>query len=49
LVALFFIGAFAGHEFKWKEVTLLTIIMTIFAIAVFVMGLGLPYPLIQGF
>ncbi len=49
LVALFFIGAFAGHEFKWKEVTLLTIIMTIFAVVVFVTGLGLPYPLIQGF
>jgi len=49
LVALFFISAFGGHEFKFKEVAILAVIMTVFAIAVFVVGLGLPYPLIQGF
>jgi hypothetical protein len=49
LVALFFISAFGGHEFKFKEVVILTVVMTIFSIAVFVVGLGLPYPLIQGF
>lgn len=49
LVAMFFLSAYAGHEFKWKEVTILTVIMTIFAIGVFVVGLGLPYPLIKGF
>ena len=48
LVAMFFCSAYAGHEFKWKEVTILTVIMTVFAIGVFVIGLGLPYPLIKG-
>ena len=49
LVLMFFISARAGHEFKIKEVVILTIFMTIFAIAVFVKGLGLPYPLVSGF
>jgi len=49
LVALFFISAFGGHEFKFKEVAILTVVMTAFAIGVFVVGLELPYPLIQGF
>ena len=49
LVAMFFLSAYGGHEFKWKEVTILTVVMTIFAIGVFVIGLGLPYPLIKGF
>ena len=49
LVALFFISAFGGHEFKFKEVAVLTVVMTAFAVAVFVVGLNLPYPLIQGF
>jgi len=49
LVAMFFLSAYAGHEFKWKEVTILTVVMTLFAIGVFIVGLGLPYPLIKGF
>lgn len=49
LVSMFFISAYGGHEFKWKEVTILTVIMTLFAIGVFVIGLGLPYPLIREF
>ncbi|KPK19826.1 MAG: tripartite tricarboxylate transporter TctB family protein [Betaproteobacteria bacterium] len=49
LVALFFISALGGHEFRFKEVAILTVVMTIFAIAVFVVLLGLPYPLIQEF
>jgi len=47
LVAMFFFSAYAGHEFKWKEVTILTVVMTLFAIGVFIIGLGLPYPLIK--
>lgn len=49
LIALFFISAFGGHEFKFIEVLILTVVMSAFAVAVFVYGLGLPYPLIQGF
>lgn len=43
LVALFGISTLAGHEFKLKEVIILTIVMIIFAWAVFIHGLGLPY------
>lgn len=45
LVVLFFVSAFAGHEFKFKEVIILTVIMITFAWAVFIYGLGLPYRL----
>lgn len=45
LIVLFFVTAYAGHEFKVKEVLILTAIMCLFATAVFVWGLGLPYPL----
>lgn len=49
LVAMFFLATLGGHEFKWKEVVILTAIMTVFAIGVFIYGLGMPYQLIQGF
>lgn len=45
LVVMFFLAAFAGHQFKWLEVTILTVLMTAFAWAVFIWGLGLPYRL----
>jgi hypothetical protein len=45
LVVLFFVSALAGHEFKLKEVIILTALMTLFAWAVFIYGLGLPYRL----
>lgn len=45
LVVLFFIAAFAGHEFRWKEVLVLTIVMIAFAWGVFIYGLGMPYRL----
>jgi hypothetical protein len=48
LAVMFVLASAAGHEFKWKEVIILTILMSIFAILVFVKGLGLPYPLIEG-
>lgn len=48
LVAMFFVSAYAGHEFRWKEVVILTLLMVPFAVGVFVYGLGLPYPLIVG-
>ena len=45
LVALFFIAAYAGHEFRAREVLVLTVVMSVFAAVVFVWGLKLPYSL----
>ena len=45
LVMLFFVSALAGHEFKFKEVIVLSVVMILFAWAVFIYGLGLPYRL----
>jgi Tripartite tricarboxylate transporter TctB family len=42
---LVFIAAFGGHEFKWKEVTILYIALIIFSVLVFVKALTLPFPL----
>jgi hypothetical protein len=36
-------AAFAGHEFKWKEVAILAVGAAIFAVWVFVKGLGLSF------
>jgi hypothetical protein len=46
---MFFVSAYAGHEFRWKEVVILTALMVPFAIGVFIYALGLPYPLMVGF
>ncbi len=45
LVAMFFISAFGGHEFKFKEVLILAVVMTAAAWGIFIYGLGLPYRL----
>jgi hypothetical protein len=42
---LVFISAFGGHEFKWKEVAILFVILIVFSILVFVKGLTLPFPI----
>ena len=47
--ALVFIGAFGGHEFKWREVTILFLILIVFSILVFVKGLTLPFPICPAF
>lgn len=49
LSALAFGSAAAGSEFKWGEALLLTAFMTLLSVGVFILGLGLPYPLIKGF
>jgi len=49
LAVLIFGSALAGREFKYFEVLLLTLILTMLSVAVFIWGLGLPYPLIKGF
>ena len=42
------IGAFGGFEFRWKEVTILYVVLAIFSVLVFVKGLGLPIPVWPG-
>lgn len=43
--ALVFIAALGGHEFKWKEVTILYVVLIVFSVLVFVKGLTLPFPI----
>lgn len=45
LVVLVFASAFAGKEFRWGEVAILAVVMCAMAVAIFIGGLGLPYPL----
>jgi hypothetical protein len=45
LALLIVVSAFAGYEFKLKEVLLLSVVLTILSVFVFVKGLGLPFPL----
>jgi putative tricarboxylic transport membrane protein len=49
LAVLIFGSAAASTEFRLIEVALLTVALTIFCAAVFIWGLGLPYPLLAGF
>lgn len=46
---LVFISAFGGHEFNWKEVTILYVALILFSVLVFVKGLTLPFPLWPAF
>ncbi|HXJ09276.1 MAG TPA: tripartite tricarboxylate transporter TctB family protein [Burkholderiales bacterium] len=48
-VALVFVSAFGGHEFKWKEVTILTVVLLVMSVVVFVKGLTLPFPICPQF
>jgi hypothetical protein len=48
-IALVFISAFGGHEFKWKEVAILAVVLVIFSVLVFVKGLTLPFPICPSF
>ena len=47
--ALIFISAYGGHEFKWKEVAIMTVVLVIFSVLVFVKGLVLPFPICPDF
>ena len=49
LIVLIFGSALASDEFNLLEVVLLTVGLTIGCIAVFIWGLGLPYPLVPEF
>jgi hypothetical protein len=47
--ALVFISAYGGHEFKWKEVAIMSVVLVIFAVLVFVKALALPFPICPDF
>lgn len=47
-LAMFFVAAAAGSEFRFKEVLILAVVMTAFSVLVFIWGLKLPYPLLPG-
>jgi hypothetical protein len=49
LVTLVFGSAAASREFKFIEVLLLTLMLTLLSVALFIWGLGLPYPLVKLF
>lgn len=48
LVAMFFVAALGGREFRWREVLVLTAVMTTLAVSVFVVLLKLPFQLFPG-
>ncbi len=48
-IILVFISAYGGHEFKWKEVAIMSVVLVIFSVLVFVKGLSLPFPVCPGF
>ena len=45
LVALFFISTLGGHEFRAKEVLILTVVMTVMSWGIFIFGLEMPFRL----
>jgi putative tricarboxylic transport membrane protein len=47
--ALVFISAYGGHQFKWKEVAILYVLLIAFSLLVFVKGLTLPFPICPNF
>jgi hypothetical protein len=49
MLVLIFGSATASMEFKFVEVLLFSVFLTALAVAVFVWGLGLPYPLFADF
>jgi hypothetical protein len=48
-IVLIFISAYGGHEFKWKEVAIMSVVLAIFSVLVFVKGLALPFPVCPDF
>ena len=48
VVILIVLSALGGHDFRKKEVVILTIVLALFSVFVFVKGLGLPFNLWPG-
>lgn len=49
LAVLIFLAAAAGREFRFREILLLALVVVPAAVALFIWGLDLPYPLFKGF
>ena len=49
IVLLVVISSYGGHEHKWKEAMISSVILAIGSIAVFVYGLKLPFPIWPSF
>ena len=49
IFALVIISALGGHEFKWKEVLIMSAVLAVFSVFVFVKGLTLPFPIWPAF
>ena len=49
LTALIFVSAASGREFKVIEAAALTLLLSLLSWAIFIWGLGLPYPLFKKF
>ena len=49
LLVLIFGSALAGPQFRLVEVLLLSVALVVLSVAIFVWGLGLPYPLLADF
>jgi len=49
LAALICGSAASGKEFRFGEVFLVAVALILLSVAVFIWGLGLPYPLLKGF
>jgi hypothetical protein len=47
-VLLVVLSAFAGHDFRNKEIAILAVVLVLFGVLVFVKGLGLPFDLWPG-
>jgi len=48
LFVLMYTSSLAGREFKFLEVTIMAVLMTVICTGLFIYGLGLPYPLFKG-
>jgi hypothetical protein len=48
VVLLIVLSAVGGHDFRKKEIVILTIVLVLFSVFVFVKGLGLPFNLWPG-
>jgi hypothetical protein len=48
-IILIFVSAFGGHEFRWKEVAILSAVLVVFSVLVFVKALTLPFPICPSF
>jgi hypothetical protein len=45
IAALIFVSAAGGHEFEFREVSILTVVLVVMAVGIFYYGLGMPLDL----